>query len=163
MVGGELRKLREPPAITESKTSSNSRCLSHWSPRQNSSRTGSKNTSLKGLTLFIARNVSSNAISEGKLAISSPPMIRTSSENTGDVMVENTSMRLVWRTRCHLPVSVQRPTCRDQRTLSREMKWTGISFTICSNVQPSTCRDRRTLSRERLNLGSETESNSVYH
>ena len=91
MVGGEVRKSRNPLLVTESKASATFRRASSWSRFE----TTSKIINLKGLTSFIARNVLYNVISEDKWAIESLPSMRASSENTGDVIVENISMRVV--------------------------------------------------------------------
>jgi hypothetical protein len=128
-VGGELRKSKSPLAITESKAPANFWCASLRDKRG----AMSKNTNLKGLTLFIARSVSNSVTSEGKRAAASTPMRIASSENTGDMIVENTSMMMVWR-------------------VGRK-----------SDPQPPTSRDRRALSRDRLNLGDEMESTPVRH
>ena len=63
------------------------------------------------------------------------PRMRASSENTGDTIVENISMRVVWRAFVDKKLTVQPPT------------W----------------RDRRFLSRDRLNPGNERERNPIYH
>jgi hypothetical protein len=95
----------------------------------------SKNTNLKGLTSFIVRNVSNNVASEDRRAAVLTPRTITSSENTGDVIVENTSMTIVWR----------------------------ASARLKSPAQSWICRDRRTLSRDRLNAGNGRESTPVHH
>jgi hypothetical protein len=91
MVGGESRKSRRPFAATESKAPSNFR---RASPGSKSVFT-SKNTNLKGLSPFILRNVSNNRTSEGREVTTLTPMMITSSENTGDTIVENAFMRMV--------------------------------------------------------------------
>ena len=91
----------------------------------------SRNDGLNGLTLFIACNVSNNLTSEVKRAAVSPRLRITSSENTGDVIVENTSMTVVLRVGSKL------------------------------DAQPTTSRDRRTLSCDRLNLWDAGESTPV--
>ena len=45
---------------------------------------------------------------------------RTSSENAGDVIVENVSMRMVSRALADVKFAAQSSTCRDRRTLSRD-------------------------------------------
>jgi hypothetical protein len=131
MVGGESRKSRRPLAAAESKAPTNFRRV--FSRRE--SMATSKNTNLKGLTLFIIRNVSNNVASESRRAAVFTPRTITSSENTGDVIVENTSMTIVWR----------------------------ASARLKSPAQSWICRDRRTLSRDRLNSGSERESTPVHY
>ena len=91
MVGGESRKSRRPLAVTETKASSNFRCAS---PGGKSGST-SKNTNLKGLSPFILRNVSNNGTSEGREVTTLTPMMITSSENTGDTIVENAFVTVV--------------------------------------------------------------------
>ena len=56
----------------------------------------SKNTTSKGLVLLIVRSVSNNnnLISDGKRTTASVPMMITSLENTGDVIIENTFMTM---------------------------------------------------------------------
>ena len=110
MVGGESRKSKRLFPVAGFKAFSNFR-------RVSSEDTVSKNTNLKGLTLFIVRSASRNAGSEGGGVTASAPTKITSSENTGDVIVENTSMTVVRRV-----VGAKRfgqsATCRDRRTLS---------------------------------------------
>ena len=81
MVGGESRKSRAPFAATKFKPLSNSPLYE--------SGTSSKNTNLKGLTSFIVRNVLNSVASQCGQGTSSARTM-TSSENTGDVMVEKT-------------------------------------------------------------------------
>ena len=104
MVGGESRKSRRPFAVTESRASANS-CRP--SQTYGSSAT-SKNTSSKCLTLFIQRNAEKNVTGKGKWQL-----VRaiTSSENTGDVIVENSSG-------AQSQSATQMSSCRDRRTLS---------------------------------------------
>jgi hypothetical protein len=90
-MGGESRKSKRPLAVAESKALANFRRDSPWS----GSGSTSENTNLKGLTSFIVRNVSKNVTSEGRRVALWTPMRITSSENTGDVIVENTSMTVV--------------------------------------------------------------------
>jgi hypothetical protein len=114
MVGGESRKSRRPSAVAESKALPNSRSTSS----RNKSGATSANTSLKGLNPFIERSVSNNATSKGRLATALTPMIRTSSENTRDVIVENALRRMGWRAGAK---SIPQPlSSRDRRTLSRD-------------------------------------------
>jgi hypothetical protein len=91
MMGGELRKSRRPLAATLFKTPSRFRRASL------KSRSGvkSKNISLKGLTRFIERNVSNNPRSGGILVSAVAPTRITSSENLGEVIVENAFMTMV--------------------------------------------------------------------
>jgi len=56
-----------------------------------------KNTHSNGLILPSSRNPSPNMIPGGREGLGSYPMIVTSSENTGDVMVENVSLTKVLR------------------------------------------------------------------
>ena len=86
MVGGESRKSRKPFAATKSSPSAKLR----RTPSQRS-ETSSKNTNLKGLISFISRNVSNSVTSWGKYTAVVPVRTITSSENKGDVTVENTS------------------------------------------------------------------------
>lgn len=92
-VGGEPRKSKEHFAVTKSKAPANFRRAFSWLR----SGTSSKNTNLKGLISFIFLNISSKgcATSLGKLATILCGNTRTSSENAGDVTVENTSMMRV--------------------------------------------------------------------
>ena len=50
---------------------------------------------------------------------------RTSSENTGDVIVENASIRLVSRVLADVEFAIQSSTWRDLRTLSRDRSNSG--------------------------------------
>ena len=79
----------------------------------------SKNTNLKGLTTFIMWSASKNASPQGK-RVSWRPRAITSSENAGDVIVENTSVIMVWRRSPRRDSCIQAPTCRDRRALSRD-------------------------------------------
>jgi len=87
MVGGEPRNSRRPFSVAESRASVSSRCASQ------KSKTSSKNTNLKGLTSFIVRRASKNKSAQGK-QVSKRARTTTSSEKTGDVIVENTSMTI---------------------------------------------------------------------
>jgi len=86
-VGGESRKSRRPFADADSRASASSCCASQ------KSRTSSKNTNLKGLTSFIVRSAPKNKSAQGK-QVSKSARATTSSGNTGDVIVENTSMTI---------------------------------------------------------------------
>jgi hypothetical protein len=85
MVGGESKKSKKPLVIAKSRAPTDSRRAPPVS----------KNANLKGLTSFIACSVSNNVISESKRTASSSRMRIASSENTGDVIVENTSVTMV--------------------------------------------------------------------
>ena len=50
---------------------------------------------MKGLISLNVRSVLKNATSESKSGVSSLVRMKTSSENAGDVIVENASMRIV--------------------------------------------------------------------
>ena len=129
MVGGESRKSRSPLAVTEFKTPCNSRRVFS----RGKSTVTSKNTSLKGLTSFTTRNVSNNMTSEDKKASPPAQMRITSSEKTGDVIVENASRTMV--------------------------RWADLKLV----AQPPTSRDRRALSCDRSILGDEVESTPVHY
>jgi len=91
-IGWESRKLRRPVTVARIIASSN---LSITSVRlQYDSSALTRNTNVKGRTSFILRNVSNNPTSEDKPTIPSSSRTVTSSEKTGDVMVENTSMAI---------------------------------------------------------------------
>jgi len=90
--GRELRELRRPLAVTKDITFSNLLCIAVR--LQNDSSSLAKNTNVKGRTSFIRSNVSKNATSERISIISSSSRTMTSSENTGEVMVKNTSMTI---------------------------------------------------------------------
>jgi len=90
-MGRESRKLRRPFAVAENTASPNF-CNSPVRIQHESSIL-TKNTNVKGQTRFILRNISKNVTSESK-PISSWSRTMTSSENTGDVIVENTSVTI---------------------------------------------------------------------
>ena len=120
-VGGESRK---PFATMNSKAPASSRCPFPW----NGSEVSSRNTRLKGIASFIVRNVLNDDSLWGKPKLDVSVRTMTSSENTGDVIVENTFVTLSFRLSGHLP---QYPS------------------------QCSTCRDRRDLSGDRIGFGDE--------
>ena len=132
MVGGESRKSRKPFSVTEPNDPTNFRRASS----RDGFETTRQNTNLKYLTSYIVRTVSNKLSSEGKRAMVSSSRRNTSSENTGDVIVEIISIRTVWRT-------------------------PGVDTKLV--VQPPTCRDRRTLRRDRSNPGNDRVWNPVYH
>jgi len=145
MVGGESRKSKSPLAVVKCKAPVNSRRPSpSWL-----SGTSSENINLKGLTLFIARNVSNNMTSWGNQA-TCPTRTTTSSENTGEVMVENNSTTTEGRWSPRLGTHAL--TCRDRRTLSgdrlrfpvdRQLKFADEVAQNCVLVEPSFALNRR--------------------
>lgn len=115
MVGGVSRNSSRPFAATKLKAPANSRRICHWWELD----TSSENTNLKGLTSFIVRNVLNNVAPQCGQATSSVRTI-TSSENVGDVMVENTSATMACRWSPRSDLATQATTSRDLRTLSRD-------------------------------------------
>ena len=111
MVGGESRKSRRRLIATESRASINSRCASRKFDIP------SKNTNFNRLTSFTVRNSPNNLAAQGK-RVSERPTAMMSSENTGDVMVDNSLATTEERRSPELGPATQAPTCRDRRTLS---------------------------------------------
>jgi len=131
MVGGESRKSRRPFAVTNSKPLSKS----SRAPGRARSETSSENTSLKGLTSSIARNISNNEASPDTRELCVGPTTITSSENTGEVIVENNSKTEVWPRPPQRPPQLppKTPMCRDRRTLRVDRR--GLGHEIgCSPV-----------------------------
>ena len=87
MAGGESKDLRKPLVVTKSRVLSNLRSV----PSRKGPKTSSNNTNLKGLISFILPNVSNGTSFWGWKVAVSPSRTIMSSENTGDVMVENAS------------------------------------------------------------------------
>ena len=115
MVGGESRKSRKPCATTKSSALTQSRRTSSRRPRA-----PSKNTNLKGLISFILHNVSNIVTCWGKYLTVVALRTITSSENTGDMIVENISMTKANRGSAGRGLATQSSTCRDWRTLRRD-------------------------------------------
>src|ERR1700753_3354164 len=93
MVVGESRKSRR---FREFKDSRDASCFRR-SSNEGGCGTWTKNTNLNGLASFIMRNVPNNATSKRKREKSLCQTTKMSSENTEDVIVENTSLRNVER------------------------------------------------------------------
>jgi len=115
MVGGEWRKSRKPFAVAESKTPATADRATPARPKNGPS---SKNTNLNGLNSFTLRNVLNKVSSQCKVVISWPARTMTSSENAGDLRVENISMMASF-------TQAPGPTCRDRRALSRDRSTLG--------------------------------------
>ena len=110
MVGGESRKSRRPCAVTVSRAFTSSSCA----PKQPD--VSRKNTNLKRLTSFIARNSLNKGTAQGK-QVSKYETVITSSEKAGDVIVDNSFMRMVGGWTSWLGSPNQGGTWRDRRTL----------------------------------------------
>ena len=116
MVGGESRNVRGPFTVTRFEASENP----HRGPTSSGSATSSKNTNLNRLTSFIVRNAPNSPPPWGNCVVASPAMTITSSENTGDVIVENAFTILVTQRSDTVKPGTQDATCRHWRTLSRD-------------------------------------------
>jgi len=138
MVGGESRKSRKPFETTSSTASFNgNRASTDFQCPSLTTEHGpsNKNTSSKGLTSYIFRNVWKNMSWWGK-EILQCGRTTTSSENTGDVIVENTSMTIAL---------------------------SGSRWVPLAPTQPTTCSDRRALSLDRLYSGNAMGSGPAHH
>ena len=142
-MGGESRKSRRPFAASESNASANSRSAPWISAIMN------KNTNLNRLTSPTARNSPNNLGGQGE-PVPWRLTVIMSSENTGDVIVDNNSATTVGRWSPELATGAA--TWRDRRTLSgdrsrfpvhRQFKSVVRSIRNCLLAEPSCIPNRK--------------------
>ena len=113
IVGGELRNSRRPSAVAERKHLVKM-CRASSGLEYGPSN---ENTNLNGLTWLSSRNPSHSTITRGIRKAELVSRVITSSENTGDVIVEKASMTRVLRRTPRRRLTNHSSTCKDRRAL----------------------------------------------